>query len=41
MKLFLWAITAPLWVPLWLIYEYIFGSSPSVYEDDPLHEKEF
>jgi hypothetical protein len=37
-RLFIWAITSPLWVPLWLIYEYTFGSSPSVYEDDPEHD---
>ena len=38
MRLFVWAITAPLWVPLWLLYEYTMGSSPTVYEDDPEHE---
>tara|TARA_X000001382_G_scaffold111357_1_gene88219 strand:- start:77 stop:307 length:231 start_codon:yes stop_codon:yes gene_type:complete len=37
-KLFIWAITSPLWVPLWLIYEYTFGLSPTVYEDDPYHD---
>jgi len=36
--LFIWAITSPLWVPLWLFYEYTVGSSSSVYEDDPLHD---
>ncbi len=38
MKLFIWAITSPLWVPLWLIYEYTFGLSPTVYEDEPYHD---
>ena len=38
MRLFIWAITAPLWVPLWLLWEFFFGSSPTVYEYDTDHE---
>lgn len=38
MRLFLWAITAPLWVPLKVLYDFMFGTGPTVYEYDPDHE---
>ncbi len=38
MRLFLWAITAPLWVPLKVLYDFMFGAGPTVYEYDPDHE---
>lgn len=38
MKLFLWAITAPLWITFKLLYDFMFGTGPTVYEYDPDHE---
>lgn len=38
MKLFLWVVTSPIWVPLWLLGQFFFGSTPSVMEDDPEHD---
>lgn len=38
MRLFIWAITAPLWVPLKVLYDFMFGTGPTVYEYDPEHE---
>ena len=38
MKLFFWVLTAPFWVPFWLISQFFFGTSPTVYEDDPEHD---
>ena len=38
MRLFLWAITAPFWVPLKVLCDFMFGAGPTVYEYDPDHE---
>lgn len=38
MRLFLWVFTAPLWVPLKVLYDFMFGTGPTVYEYDPDHE---
>lgn len=39
MKLFFWVLFWVLfWVPFWLISQFFFGTSPTVYEDDPEHD---